>query len=459
MVNGQWMTKKAFTLLVGSFLLLAIVLGGCSGSNSEPEANSSSPETQSSAPTSNSASAPATSNPGPAETPAQEITLKVYTTTPQEFEDRFTDALKEKFPHITFENMPHDLGYVPGLQQLIISNDIPDLLMFNNGSMDNLLPLKLLEDLNPYFKKNNVQLNMIPGVANSVTSYSATGEFLVLPLSHQPEVLVYNKEIFDRFGLNYPQDGMSWDQVYDLAVKLTRTMDQVDYMGFDYLNYIWFNNQLSLPIVDPETNKSTFNTSEWKLWIENFYRFYQIPGNPFITNPSANGKFVTERNVAMVATQDLWALDELYTSEIDWDMVTMPTFNERPETGSQIAFFGAAMSNTNHYKDQTSQVIAYMLSDEYQQALSEGGLVPISNNPDVIKHFGVNEPHLQGKNTQALFKLKIAERPLVTPYNLTARRVVTPSINDIMSGKMDVVTGLIQAEEKINNAIATEQQK
>ncbi|NOU90117.1 extracellular solute-binding protein [Paenibacillus sp. LMG 31460] len=70
-------------------------------------------------------------------------------------------------------------------------------------------------------------------------------------------VLYYNKDIFDKFGISYPRNGMTWDEVYDLAKKLNRTEDGISYRGFGMAAGAMFTvNPLSLQPVEP--NRSGF---------------------------------------------------------------------------------------------------------------------------------------------------------------------------------------------------------
>ena len=43
------------------------------------------------------------------------------------------------------------------------------------------------------------------------------------PLSLQINVLFYNKNIFDGFGVSYPQDAMTWDEFIETAKRVTRS--------------------------------------------------------------------------------------------------------------------------------------------------------------------------------------------------------------------------------------------
>ena len=77
--------------------------------------------------------------------------------------------------------------------------------------------------------------------------------------------MYYNKDLFDRFGVPYPKDGMTWDEVYALAQKVTRTEGGVAYKGFAFQDFYLFTaNQLSLSFVDGKTEKSVVNSDGWK---------------------------------------------------------------------------------------------------------------------------------------------------------------------------------------------------
>lgn len=95
--------------------------------------------------------------------------------------------------------------------------------------------LGLTEDLNPYVKQFNMDLNRIdPIVLDTVRKTSGDGKLLGIPISGNVVMMYYNKDIFDRFAVPYPKDGMTWDEVYDLARQLTRSDGAVKYRGFDF---------------------------------------------------------------------------------------------------------------------------------------------------------------------------------------------------------------------------------
>jgi multiple sugar transport system substrate-binding protein len=100
---------------------------------------------------------------------------------------------------------------------------------------------------------------------------SGGGKLYALPISILTQVMYYNKGIFDKFGVPYPKDGMTWDKTLELAKKLDREEQGQQYFGFAASpSHILGNNQLSLPYVDIQTEKPTFLNDGWKRLIDTY---------------------------------------------------------------------------------------------------------------------------------------------------------------------------------------------
>src|SRR5690606_2091374 len=128
-----------------------------------------------------------------------------------------------------------------------------------------------------------------------------------------------------------PWDGMTWDETYDLARLMTRVEDNTQYRGFvtQFYNIAW-NNQLSVGFVDPQTDKSLFDTDErWKKHISNIIRFFEFEGSVLQSNERSFGAirdmFLKHQTAAMY----------LYTLpgtgyDVNWDVVSVPEYSELP---------------------------------------------------------------------------------------------------------------------------------
>src|SRR5690606_22701013 len=100
------------------------------------------------------------------------------------------------------------------------------------------------------------------------------GGLTALPYSRKLFALYYNKDVFDEHDTPYPRDGMTWDEVLDLAARLPSGFNlDVSYMGWINMAY-----QLSLPftvrVADPlELEK------RWMEIVRLHQAISELPGN------------------------------------------------------------------------------------------------------------------------------------------------------------------------------------
>src|SRR5690606_24616722 len=62
--------------------------------------------------------------------------------------------------------------------------------------------------------------------------------------------LVYNKDIFNKFAVEYPKDHMTWDEVVELSKRLQRMDNGVQYYGLGLGTSQYMYEQLALQYTD-----------------------------------------------------------------------------------------------------------------------------------------------------------------------------------------------------------------
>src|SRR5690606_32032237 len=128
----------------------------------------------------------------------------------------------------------------------------------------------------------------------------ADGGIYGLPLTTGAMVFLYNKDVFDRFGVDYPTDDMSWDDVYDLAKRLTVVDDGVQYKGISLgFAHVVRTNQLSASFFREDNGKANFTHPDFVKAFTNIARFYEIPGLELPNNKytELSGQFLNEQRV------------------------------------------------------------------------------------------------------------------------------------------------------------------
>jgi len=213
--------KKTLSILL---ILMFIFLTACSGKTDDSKQSSGNTNDKEQT-TDKDAATEKTPEPAEEAKPVKLTVMPVSVGISEEdFKLLFTDPVKAKYPNITVELFKGPDG--AGLEELIAAKNTPDMMLIWNGAMPSVKRFELFQDITPYMEKQGVDVNRFePVVIDTVKSVSDNGELYGLPFAMQLNALYYNKDIFDKFGVQYPTDGMTWDQVTELAKKVTGKVD------------------------------------------------------------------------------------------------------------------------------------------------------------------------------------------------------------------------------------------
>ena len=394
----------------------------------------------------------------PAEKPPEPVTLKFHQLgvyfTPEDFKLLLADPVKKKYPHITLEM----INYPGNLDKLLATGETVDYLVTYNGQLAPHKELDVLEDITPLAKKHNIDLNRFdPGAIDALKSASNKGELYALPYAVNLNALYYNKEIFDRFGVGYPKDGMSWEEAIDLGKKLTRVDGNIQYRGMevDNLNRLLF--PLSLNIVDAKTDKVMVGTDPYKTAFEVGKQMFSIPGNEYKTD--LNNRFMKDRNVAMAGTVNLFlSLKQL--PDFNWDVAQFPSYKERPNTYGMYDLHLLIPMKMSKHKDDQMRVLEVMFSDEVQTMMTrKTARISTLKDPKYVQEYAKDIPELKEKRIESIFKSKPAPAQAFSKHFSKASTALTAEYVEFVNGKIDINTALRNAEEKITQIIKTEKSK
>ncbi|MEF3304459.1 ABC transporter substrate-binding protein [Paenibacillus sp. GYB003] len=397
--------------------------------------------------------------------PAKPVTLTFYQysafLTDEEFQELIAKPVKSKYPHITLELVRDGKGTSPS--ELVTAGSMPDIVYTGSAGAVTLIELNAVHDLNGPIKKNGLDPGKFDATAvKFIQSYSKRGETYALPFAINFSALYYNKDLFDKFGVPYPTDGMSWDDAIGLAKKLTRTDNGIPYKGLDLDGgFQRLGEQLALPVIDPKTIRASLQTDGWKTAVDMFKRIKEIPGNA--DGKAAVPAFEQDRSLAMLAGLGarLGELEELHNkgTPLNWDLAAMPTFREAPTNSFGISLFLLMLSSGGKHKDEAFQVVRLLLGEEVQTALNKRGRQTSLQDPKYRESFAGDLKSAQGKNVAAIYKRTPALLPPLTKYDNIAKSELAKAAAKVAAGGSDVNTALREAEDQANKLIAAEAAK
>jgi multiple sugar transport system substrate-binding protein len=379
---------------------------------------------------------------------------------PQEFAAMLADNVKKKYPNITL-NIIQPVGQEATLASMVAAGQTPDIVFTFNGRVKGLQEMDLLFDMTPLLEEHNVDIGRFePNYIRDAKIASEKDELYGMPYNVNFHAMYYNKDIFDKFGVPYPEDGMNWDQLLDLAKKVSRKDGNTQYRGLDPGNsIIWMSQPLSIAAIDPNTDKATVNTDQWKKVFELAKSIYMIPGNEYIPVP-AKDQFMKNKTLAVLLDLNIFNQLEAATKDgLNWDMAQYPSYPEKPDTYGNASVNVMMITKSSKYKHEAMEVIKIAVSDEVQTEMSKLALLSPLKSEAVKKAFGESRDFLKDKHVEGIFKSKPVPYPVASQYRSKAENILIQKFNEFRDGKIDVNTALRQAEEAIDQMVAAEKGK
>lgn len=391
------------------------------------------------------------------------VTIRMYHSggniSDDEFEAYFINPVAQKYPNITLELVRNIKGQSP--EELLGSNSFPDFIYTSNPNIPYFQGLDVLDDLTPFVQKYGLDLGRFQSEMTNLMKLYDSNKLLGLPITANVSALIYNKDIFDKFAVEYPKDGMNWDEAVQLGKRVARSEAGISYIGIDPWRVDAAGQQMSLPLVDPKTNKATIVSDGWKRVLGVFKDAADIPGYVF----KADYDFFKD-NIAMTTT---WATDvatvakskdQSVYGQKNWDLATLPGFQGFEGKGRGVDSHLLALSRTSKHKDEAFKVMMEVVSDEVQISMAKSGRISPLKDASFKNNYLQDYPAIKNsKNLQALFQTTPAPLPPPSKYEGIARTVIRNMKKKVAVDKLDINTVLREAQEEADKAIEAELQK
>jgi|HigsolmetaGSP12D_1036236.scaffolds.fasta_scaffold00027_17 multiple sugar transport system substrate-binding protein len=328
------------------------------------------------------------------------------------FRQQYTDLFEFSHPNIDIEIVPA-IDYseqqfeqpqpnqkqpdpVEKAKEIMTGANPVDVMMLDSSTLTALVRENLLVQLDPLLKEDKIDLNaFVPTVIEGIKDMG-DGNLYALTPTFNPSALFYNKKAFQKAGVtDLPHDGMTWDDVFNLARRLKQGTGKDATYGFTFNSWgggdgfydiQTYAAPLQLRMYDEKGEKMTVNTPQWeKVWttIADLYKNHILPqgqdlqvdppkdntvNNPYYGRPFFNGKVaMTIADYSMV--NDLITFnnnaDKLKMDKIDWDVVTVPFHPEVPNVSGNIYLNQLTAINAKaQNKDDAWEFVKFMNSEE-----------------------------------------------------------------------------------------------
>ena len=440
--------KWLMFVVVSMFLVLVACT---SGGNEDMEVSTQSPDTNEQ-PSNDAEETTDEAESVPTPEPAEIVFYSTNNDPVESFDYRFGDSLRKKFPHHTIEYM--QAGDGKRLPELVTAG-IPFDIYFNSiGNFEtNAFPYGIDYDMTDLIKQFDVDLDRFEPTVIDHVKRAYDGGMFALPVYTANFVMYYNKDIFDMFGEEYLKDGMTWDEMVEVAGRLTRNVDGVQYFGYTHsTTHTLRLNPMSIPKADLASETPTINSDDrWRAFYDTYwhrptnfegYREHlQSTGIPGIND------FVRDQTVGMfMYLSSLITVWEEEMMNVNFDWAALPTVEDGVGSQSYPFYFGITQMARN--KEAAMEVLKYMTSDEFQAELARKAINPVVLSEDVINQYGADSPH-SDKNLAAAYYNEFAPIPEMAPYDSNLVNIYRSNMTLAIRGLTDDInTAFRTAEEE-----------
>lgn len=208
--------------------------------------------------------------------PQEKVAIKVLYPNKNTFFNNYGNYFNSKYPNVEFDVVPtQSIVSTQEIRQLIETEN-PDVLFLPTEQYEAFSNENMLMNLENLIKQSEFDIqNIHPSVLETIKGKSGGTLFGLTP-SFNNHALFYNKDLFEQYGVPFPKNKMTWDEVLDLAERFpTEGQGNNRIYGFAFgtntsiisvLNEI--AGTLGLGLADSDLTKITFQTNGWKQAIE-----------------------------------------------------------------------------------------------------------------------------------------------------------------------------------------------
>ncbi|MBY0115912.1 extracellular solute-binding protein [Paenibacillus sp. FSL L8-0435] len=395
-------------------------------------------------------------------------TLKVLYWNENDFNMTYGDLFSQKYPNVNIEVV------TPGGMEAIrdyngaINKYSPDLVMLPPYQYQQMSKEKKLVDLEPLIKRDTYDTTTLyPGLLDELKKQGG-GKLYGLSPKADSYALLYNADLFKKYNVKTPTDGMTWEEILNLAKKFPTKGDKnsriwgLSSTGSSNL-VMEIARTEGLTYMDPNTLKATANTAAWK----NAYRLsseatksgvldemISLSGKSYLESSS----FIMGRSAMKVASiSQLQSLQAAKKGVKNYKPFTLgiaagPAAKDRKSTGNVYVNEIFAIPAGASHVDAAWDFIKYFNGDDYANEYYK----PKNSNNSIGAPLSRMIKEYSGYKMDAFYKLKPNLDSSITSYvlmnkspnfELRFRSIVLKELTQVVNGKktLDKATAAIQS--------------
>ena len=232
----------------------------------------------------------------------------------QQIADKWTETSGVK---VSIEVVDWD-NYWTLLEAGASGGTLPDVFWMHSNTAQMYMENGILLDLTSYIEADDEvdSANYYEGVWNL---YNSDGKQYALPKDHDTIALLYNSAIFDEYGVDYPTDDWTWEDMYEAAKQIYEGSNGEIYgMAMNTSNNQdgWYNLVYDYggQIITDDHKGTTIGSDEGKAGMEMVRRLLTVGAPQSVVAETGTDSLFMSGKTAMI-TQGSWMINSFYTAE------------------------------------------------------------------------------------------------------------------------------------------------
>lgn len=344
--------------------------------------------------------------------------LKIMTVdSKDDFMRDYGDLFNAKYPNIELDVV----SFQENNLQDVLKQENPDIFLTSQNVYEELLHESKLYDLDALMNTDAFNLEGVhQGIVDSLRNIG-NGKLYGLPSVFLTKALFYNKDLFDKYGIPYPPDRMTWEEVFQLAARFP-TGDGVS--GLFMRDFYSLSEDMArcygLNKVNVKDQKVTLNTASYKNIFQSILDAYEAKAvvlpevdlfevyDPFITGASAmtvDYYYYINHNINSAKSGNGEKL------HLNWDVATAPVNVANRETSPYfniVAIFSIHADSSQ--KQAAWEFVKFVNSEQFAKAKSKTNGFALPTRTDYIYN-------PEGRHMEAFYSLKPDVNPTRIDYD------------------------------------------
>jgi multiple sugar transport system substrate-binding protein len=325
-------------------------------------------------------------------------------------------AFEKKNPGIIVKPQIVDYkSYFTKLSTLVAAGNAPDVYELDYQDFAPYVTRGQLLNMGPLMTKEHFNQKVLNQKA--VDTFKYQGSQYGLPESFSTVVLFYNKTLFDKAHVPYPNSNWTWKDELAAAQKLTKAGVFGDYQPVSFYEFYkeiaenggsMFNSSMTKVTINSPQNVQTLN------WMVDRVNKYKVqPTDARLAGQSADNLFA--KGILAMDHTGIWNFSMFSNSSVKWDIALEPGNKTKA-----AHFFANALvvSKTSKYAEASYKWAQFMSAspEAAKIRINAGWEIPAVSDQSLVKGYLKQSPP---QNRAAVFQELnyLVNPPIVSNFN------------------------------------------